>query len=111
MFLHSRLFSILHLPLFFRLFLYRSLFFFFFNDTATTEIYPLSPHDALPISSVARAEAPGAEVRPLHLVTGIEPPPGPGEPWRIAFKELDGGSDGTLEAPTLVLAAGTVGSS
>src|SRR5258708_36980982 len=26
-------------------------FFFFFNDTATTEIYPLSLHDALPISS------------------------------------------------------------
>src|SRR5260221_10301815 len=24
-------------------------FFFFFNDTATTEIYPLSLHDALPI--------------------------------------------------------------
>src|SRR2546429_6778756 len=28
------------------------LFFFFFNDTATTEIYTLSLHDALPISRV-----------------------------------------------------------
>src|ERR1035441_9284116 len=28
-----------------------SFFFFFFNDTATTEIYTLSLHDALPISS------------------------------------------------------------
>src|SRR5215510_15159240 len=27
-------------------------FFFFFNDTATTEIYTLSLHDALPISGV-----------------------------------------------------------
>src|SRR3712207_7741638 len=27
-------------------------FFFFFNDTATTEIYTLSLHDALPISRV-----------------------------------------------------------
>src|SRR6266403_4277871 len=27
---------------------------FFFNDTATTEIYTLSLHDALPISSTAR---------------------------------------------------------
>src|SRR6267378_736324 len=27
----------------------RSVFFFFFNDTATTEIYTLSLHDALPI--------------------------------------------------------------
>src|SRR3989441_10000128 len=30
-------------------------FFFFFNDTATTEIYTLSLHDALPISLVAAA--------------------------------------------------------
>src|SRR3989442_8890960 len=29
-------------------------FFFFFNDTATTEIYTLSLHDALPISIRAR---------------------------------------------------------
>src|SRR2546429_7253830 len=29
---------------------YLSFFFFFFNDTATTEIYTLSLHDALPIS-------------------------------------------------------------
>src|SRR3712207_7104017 len=28
-----------------------SYFFFFFNDTATTEIYTLSLHDALPIST------------------------------------------------------------
>src|SRR2546429_9907282 len=28
------------------------IFFFFFNDTATTEIYTLSLHDALPISTV-----------------------------------------------------------
>src|SRR3989454_3250181 len=28
------------------------LFFFFFNDTATTEIYTLSLHDALPISGL-----------------------------------------------------------
>src|SRR5256885_12931137 len=28
-------------------------FFFFFNDTATTEIYTLSLHDALPISCTA----------------------------------------------------------
>ena len=30
-------------------------FFFFFNDTATTEIYTLSLHDALPISLLAPA--------------------------------------------------------
>src|SRR5690349_24846671 len=37
---------------FFYIFFYSVLFFFFFffNDTATTEIYTLSLHDALPIS-------------------------------------------------------------
>jgi len=29
-------------------------FFFFFNDTATTEIYTLSLHDALPICFIRR---------------------------------------------------------
>src|SRR3989442_15063699 len=37
-------------------FLVPLLFFFFFNDTATTEIYTLSLHDALPISRCARFE-------------------------------------------------------
>src|SRR5256885_5815393 len=32
------------------LFSYKTILFFFFNDTATTEIYTLSLHDALPIS-------------------------------------------------------------
>src|SRR2546430_7003884 len=43
-------------------------FFFFFNDTATTEIYSLSLHDALPIS-----QAPGDVGRP-----------GPGRRFRAA---------------------------
>src|SRR6476661_10884226 len=40
-------------------------FFFFFNDTATTEIYTLSLHDALPISGrrSTPARLPGAEDR------------------------------------------------
>src|SRR3954449_13638865 len=33
---------------------FNSLFFFFFNDTATTEIYTLSLHDALPILTGCR---------------------------------------------------------
>src|SRR6266446_7093831 len=37
--------------------------FFFFNDTATTEIYTLSLHDALPICGVAR---PVAQCGPYH---------------------------------------------
>src|SRR3712207_8411156 len=43
--------------------------FFFFNDTATTEIYTLSLHDALPISkTVARLDAnlPVEEMRTME---------------------------------------------
>src|SRR2546430_10711029 len=44
-------------------------FFFFFNDTATTEIYTLSLHDALPISrSVQKAVA----HRPVRIATSSE---------------------------------------
>src|SRR5258706_11965906 len=39
--------------------LYPFCFFFFFNDTATTEIYTLSLHDALPISVPRCAGRPG----------------------------------------------------
>src|SRR5256885_16951034 len=44
-------------------------YFFFFNDTATTEIYTLSLHDALPISCVtprARAISPTVLALPLN---------------------------------------------
>src|SRR2546428_13252869 len=37
--------------------------FFFFNDTATTEIYTLSLHDALPICAGAAARCPVRAVR------------------------------------------------
>src|SRR2546429_6998120 len=37
-------------------------FFFFFNDTATTEIYTLSLHDALPISAPPRPPGPPGPV-------------------------------------------------
>src|SRR2546423_11007471 len=37
--------------------------FFFFNDTATTEIYTLSLHDALPISARRRVRTAGGGVR------------------------------------------------
>ena len=41
---------------------------FFFNDTATTEIYTLSLHDALPISIVTRIK-----VSPLAQGRGLKP--------------------------------------
>src|SRR5256885_6559714 len=44
------------------------LFFFFFNDTATTEIYTLSLHDALPISGFFFT--PGAEEGTTNIFAG-----------------------------------------
>src|SRR2546426_3900384 len=45
-----------------------ALFFFFFNDTATTEIYTLSLHDALPIFQ--GAGAPGRDDVP-HVIVDV----------------------------------------
>src|SRR5258708_9890564 len=48
-------------------------FLFFFNDTATTEIYTLSLHDALPISSLAtNAYAPVWNPAGLGMLNGNE---------------------------------------
>src|SRR3712207_9243563 len=49
------------------------IYFFFFNDTATTEIYTLSLHDALPISGACVLPWPG--VRPSR---GCPCAPSPG---------------------------------
>src|SRR2546425_2372180 len=55
-----------------------SFFFFFFNDTATTEIYTLSLHDALPISHdipvllhEQGARAGRVHGDPVHAVTDL----------------------------------------
>src|SRR2546430_6480353 len=44
-------------------------FFFFFNDTATTEIYTLSLHDALPISYVEGFQAAVTAVKANEAIT------------------------------------------
>src|SRR2546429_4038935 len=46
-----------------------SSFFFFFNDTATTEIYTLSLHDALPISAEEKAREIG---QPMNIAVTDE---------------------------------------
>src|SRR5256885_11847322 len=48
-------------------------FFFFFNDTATTEIYTLSLHDALPISMQRTAER-GEHRAPALLLLDLKMP-------------------------------------
>src|SRR2546430_12288024 len=46
----------------------RDSLFFFFNDTATTEIYTLSLHDALPISAADRRSS-----LPRRPTSGVRP--------------------------------------
>src|SRR2546426_8686169 len=65
-----------------------SLFFFFFNDTATTEIYTLSLHDALPISSGAIA-MPGGRIAPRQVVSNDEVPEASYRFVRVDFITFD----------------------
>src|SRR2546430_17654343 len=46
------------------------LFFFFFNDTATTEIYTLSLHDALPISPTPTFRLTAAKNQAMLFLAG-----------------------------------------
>src|SRR3712207_8490006 len=48
------------------------LFFFFFNDTTTTEIYTLSLHDALPISSQRNPRFDVAHFAQAYAILGAQ---------------------------------------
>src|SRR2546429_4724569 len=50
-------------------------FFFFFNDTATTEIYTLSLHDALPVARHPRPDSQLGVPVPRGRVDVIDPVP------------------------------------
>src|SRR5256885_11960247 len=50
-------------------------FFFFFNDTATTEIYTLSLHDALPIFRHRRRGGDRPRPRPLRALPELQDAP------------------------------------
>ncbi|MBV8998437.1 MAG: GMC family oxidoreductase, partial [Solirubrobacterales bacterium] len=72
---------------------------------------PVLAKNTVDITYIARAEAHGAEVYPLHEVVRIDPPGGPNGRWRIGFRDLQYRINGAVEAKRLVLAAGTIGSS
>src|SRR2546430_15531653 len=101
-------------------------FFFFFNDTATTEIYTLSLHDALPISLPAgyflpAADSDGAALLRLHGIQvqrlarewtdTVEVLTGP--ELNRATREVHGhplveGTGGGARSPRSIAAAGTL---
>src|SRR6266508_3824275 len=66
--------------------LLRVLFFFFFNDTATTEIYTLSLHDALPIAKAATEDDPARTGEILGVTGHLAPELAKGD-------EVDGRAD------------------
>lgn len=72
---------------------------------------PVNARNTVDITYIARAEHYGAEVRPLHLAERIEPPSRAGGNWTVTYAGLGDEDDGSVEAPTVVLAAGTIGSS
>lgn len=71
---------------------------------------PINAKNTVDLTYIARAEQKGADVRPLHEAVRLEPPQRPGGPWRVGYRRLGEGGRGEVEAPVLVLAAGTLGS-
>jgi cholesterol oxidase len=71
---------------------------------------PIHAKNTIDITYLARAESLGAEVFPLHSAERIDPPQRPGENWKVGYERSDGGGPGAVEAPRLILAAGTLGS-
>jgi len=66
--------------------------------------------NTLDLNYLAVAERHGAEIRPLHLVTRLDPVDGGG--WRVQFDRLEGGErrPGSLTAQRVILGAGSIGS-
>src|SRR2546422_8105128 len=79
------------------------LVFFFFNDTATTEIYTLSLHDALPISARGFAPAPRRPVRTARVARrSLAPACG-------RARSRGSGGGGGRETPSALARAATAG--
>src|SRR3712207_8184609 len=81
--------------------LLQALMFFFFNDTATTEIYTLSLHDALPIYRLLPgARGAAAAGRPLRRVRRLDGPGSRRRPGRDVVDPRRGG-DGDRKSTRL----------
>src|SRR3712207_7912754 len=71
---------------------------FFFNDTATTEIYPLSLHDALPIwVEMRRAQPEQIRKEPRHRVDAEICPQRPPPQHEQRHQQEDGDGDRSEE--------------
>src|SRR2546430_17250775 len=97
--------------------MYYDYIFFFFNDTATTEIYTLSLHDALPISrpyADRSARRAGERGHAGGRGSGASPPVGArvplgGAPDGDADRVPGGGRVTTMPRKVAVIGAGDIG--
>jgi cholesterol oxidase len=71
---------------------------------------PRHAKNTVDITYLAKAEAHGAEVYPLHEVLRLDPPDVPGGAWGVGYRDLQYWNRGTVEASVVVLAAGCLGS-
>src|SRR5207302_3750773 len=71
---------------------------------------PKHAKNTIDITYLARAEREGAHVRPHREATRLTPPDSRGGRWRVSYRGLAGEDGGELQAPVVVLCAGTLGS-
>ena len=71
---------------------------------------PRGAKNTIDLTYLARAEERGAEVCPLHEALRLDPPRREGGRWEVTFRNLDTRERGSVEAPVVVLAAGSLGS-
>jgi cholesterol oxidase len=72
---------------------------------------PRHAKNTVDITYIARAETHGAEVYPLHEVDRLEAPQRAGDRWSVHFRDLQYRNRGVVQAPIVVLAAGSLGTS
>jgi cholesterol oxidase len=71
---------------------------------------PRHAKNTIDLTYLAHAERGGAEVRPHREVLRLDPPAAIGGHWRVSYRGLGDVADGSVEAPVVVLSAGTLGS-
>src|SRR3989449_10823879 len=86
----------------------RSSVFFFFNDTATTEIYTLSLHDALPISGIGERRRVLAvhRARVARVAHGVTPHHVHREAEALVERAAEASREEPIDAPILAAPPG-----
>jgi cholesterol oxidase len=71
---------------------------------------PQHAKNTIDLNYLARAEREGAQVRPHCEVLRLHPPGSIGGRWRVSYRGLGDARDDDVQAPVVVLCAGTLGS-